>query len=161
MVEQRISDLTAFDRFFRRVTIVDNESCWVWSGEKSTSGYGRFHAGRGDHEVAHRWLYRRLVGPIRDGLQLDHLCRVRLCVRPDHLEPVTPQENVRRSDAGINMRMRTHCPKGHSYDAVNTRIVKARYGFGRQCRECCRINGRISDAGRRLRRKMKIAEVSA
>lgn len=66
--------------------------CWVWGGGLGDGGYGRASTG-----LAHRAVWRSLRGPIADGLQLDHLCRVRECVNPDHLEPVTGKENVRRS----------------------------------------------------------------
>jgi hypothetical protein len=70
------------------------ETCWLWIGAIKESGYGN-HGGTG----AHRFMYQLLVGPIPPGLQLDHLCRVRNCVNPAHLEPVTPSENVRRERA--------------------------------------------------------------
>lgn len=75
---------------------VDPESgCWVWSGAVNASGYGSKALG-GTSTTAHRWVWERTVGPIGDGMQLDHLCRNRLCVNPEHMEPVTPTENNRR-----------------------------------------------------------------
>ncbi|WP_411732175.1 HNH endonuclease signature motif containing protein [Paeniglutamicibacter sp.] len=68
-------------------------SCWVWTAAK-VKGYGKFQKHR-----AHRWSYEHLVGPIPEGLTLDHLCRNRACVNPEHLEPVTVEENVRRAAA--------------------------------------------------------------
>jgi hypothetical protein len=82
--------------------------------------------------AAYRVAYILLVGPIPEGLQLDHLCRVASCVNPAHLEPVTQQENIRRQLAAI-----THCPKGHEYTPENT--GHDRHG-GRYCRICSRLN---------------------
>lgn len=74
----------------------DDDGCWIWTAARDSSGYGLcWHAAR--YKLAHRVVYELLVGAIEPGLQLDHLCRVRECVNPEHLEPVTPRENVRRS----------------------------------------------------------------
>lgn len=71
--------------------------CWIWQLKKSpATGYGTFRI-NGRDLLAHRWSYEQHRGPIPDGLQIDHLCRVRECINPDHLEPVTPKENTRRS----------------------------------------------------------------
>ena len=90
-----ILDDDALNRFFAKVEIGD---CWLWVGLLDEDGYGR-HAHFWQVHRAHRWLYEYLVGPVPDGLQLDHLCRVRHCVNPDHLEPVTGAGNLRRSGA--------------------------------------------------------------
>lgn len=120
------SERAVLGRFLARVE-VDENGCWIFSGETTHNGYGRFfHAGR--HEMAHRFAYRMLRGPIPEGLTLDHLCRVRPCVNPAHLEPVTNAENARRG-ATAN---RTHCPSGHAYDEANTRVYQGR----RYCRAC-------------------------
>lgn len=84
------------------------------------------------NQYAHRVAYAHLVGPIPDGMQLDHLCRNRTCVNPDHLEPVSAQENVRRARALV-----TACPQGHPYDATNTRMYQGRR-YCRACRAACR-----------------------
>ncbi len=75
--------------------------CWIWHGDVENTGYGRISRGRGraDRDLAHRWMYKRLVGPIPESLQIDHLCRRKRCVNPAHLEPVTPAENQRRGNA--------------------------------------------------------------
>jgi hypothetical protein len=78
---------------------------------------------------AHRWAYEAFVGPIPEGLEIDHLCRNRACVNPAHLDPVTHQENMSRGKAA---RM-THCHKGHPFDEANTRMEA--YG-SRRCKEC-------------------------
>lgn len=83
------------ERLASRITVDDN-GCWIWTAARTGKGYGMcWHASR--FGLAHRAVYELLVGPIGIGLQLDHLCRVRECVNPDHLEPVTPSENVKRS----------------------------------------------------------------
>jgi len=85
-------------------------------------------------QYAHRFGYELLVGPIPTGLTLDHLCRVRTCVNPAHLEPVSIGENVLRGDTrpAANLK-KTHCPRGHAYDAANTYIAR---GGERHCRTC-------------------------
>jgi hypothetical protein len=106
--------------------------CWLWTARISTGGYGAFQIGKRPIS-AHVAAWELVHGPIPTGVERDHLCRVRRCVRPDHLEPVTHQENVLRGE-GIAARQaqRTHCPKGHPYDAENTRIYRGR----RFCRAC-------------------------
>lgn len=104
--------------------------CWVWIASVRKDGYGEFRYG-GRAEVAHRVSYTLEHGAIPDGLDTDHLCRNRSCVRPSHLQAVTHKVNVQR---GINVnRLKTHCPHGHEYSDANT----YRYGHaGRKCREC-------------------------
>lgn len=116
---------------------VDDNDCWIWTGKLSTAGYARAPGGRrGYHIQASRLMYEALVGPIPEDLELDHLCRVRSCVNPDHLEPVTHAENVRRGDGGRVWREKTHCPSGHPYDEQNTKWYQGR----RYCRACHLIN---------------------
>ena len=107
--------------------------CWLWQGALS-DGYGHVSVdGRG--VGVHRVVYEALIAPIPDGLQIDHLCRVRHCVNPDHLEVVTAAENVKRGSVGDNNRDKTHCPQGHPYTGDNLYLNPQ---GKRECRECGR-----------------------
>lgn len=123
------------ERFWIRVHKTDG--CWVWTGRKLGHGYGLFD-NRDDRTrttLAHRVSYQLVTGKILPSdLPLDHLCRNRCCVRPDHLEPVTTAENNRRAAS-----YRTHCRRGHAYDEANT--WRTREGW-RTCRTCHRENER-------------------
>ena len=122
------------ERFQRRIT-VDPSGCWLWDAV-NWAGYCQTLVLDGSKMVPHRATYLLLVGVIRDGLDLDHLCRVRNCVNPKHLEPVTRSENLRRSSlTGKHRLLTTHCPKGHPYDSANTYPEP---GGGRGCFTCRR-----------------------
>lgn len=119
--------------------------CWIWVGAIHRNGYGNVHLSKPRRNaVAHRAVYEHLVGPIPNGLELDHLCRVRCCVNPAHLEPVTQKENAERcgSIAALAESVkRRHeapfCSKGHAMTPDNTYTYPN--GLHRQCRECSRI----------------------
>jgi hypothetical protein len=134
------------DRWWLRVDKTGPDGCWQWIGAKWARGYGIFTLpGTQQRIAAHRWGYEHLVGPIPDGLELDHLCRNRQCVNPEHLEPVTHLENVRRGlvrQNGQHERDKTHCPQKHPYDERNTKVTDRGH---RKCRAC--------DAARTRRRK--------
>jgi hypothetical protein len=108
-------------------------ACWLWTAHIGKDGYGTFSID-GHHHRAHRVAWVLLHGPIPDGLQIDHLCRVRHCVNPDHLEPVTQRENILRGE-GLSAQAirRTHCRQGHEYAGAN--LINRR-GGGRDCRAC-------------------------
>ena len=101
-------------------------------------GYGVF-CHNGLTLKAHRYSYEELIGPIPEGLVIDHLCRDRACVNPYHLEPVTSRENIIRGEGPRILKERhaaiTHCPQGHEYNQENTYISKTK---NRQCRICGR-----------------------
>ena len=99
-------------------------ACWTWQACKMANGYGRFSMGRGNVYLAHRFAYTVTKGEIPAGLQLDHLCRNRSCVNPDHLEAVPGAVNTRRGGESL----KTRCPRGHRYD----RFVAGT----RRCRKC-------------------------
>lgn len=116
-----------------------NTPCLEWIGAKSAGGYGYVNAG-GKGMLIHRMVIEAVIGPIPDGLHVDHLCRNRACYRFDHLELVTPAENTRRGDAGLHMKEmppKTHCPNGHEFTQENTYINP--YGT-KICRICRQAN---------------------
>lgn len=103
--------MTPMGRFLAKISF-DRSGCWLWTAALQYE-YGSFTAPGRRSVLAHRWAYEQLRGPIPEGLTLDHLCGVKRCVNPDHLEPVTIGENVRRWSS-----KRTTCPQGHAYDYV-------------------------------------------
>lgn len=114
---------------------VAESGCWEWSGPLTMHGYG-YLSRQKKKVMAHRATYEMWCGPIPEGLELDHLCKNRACGRPDHLEPVTHRENVRRGDALSGKRSRqTHCHRGHPLSGENLRINK---NGSRSCRTCHR-----------------------
>lgn len=125
------------ERFFARVD--QSGDCWVWTAGRTvrgSAGYGVALNRDGKSTVAHRIAYELLVGPIPNGLTLDHECRNRQCVNPAHLTPMTMRENVLRGigPTAINAK-KTHCPRGHPLEGENV----YRYPDGRRdCRTCQR-----------------------
>lgn len=111
--------------------------CWLWTAA-TVRGYARFSIGYQAIQ-GHRWAWEEANGPIPAGLQLDHLCRVRHCVRPSHCEPVTNRENVLRGE-GITARnaVKTHCKHGHPLSGDNLWIDRSGRNPVRRCRACIR-----------------------
>jgi len=103
-------------------------SCWRWTHKVRSDGYGLIAAG-GNHrtQAVHRFAYELAIGPIPEGLEIDHLCNVRNCCNPLHLEAVTRAENRRRQS-----ERQTHCKRGHEFTAANT----YRWRNARHCRAC-------------------------
>lgn len=134
------------DRLLEKV-FVEASGCWIWQGATASNGYGRIGTGLGKATgQVHRVAYEQMVGPIPSGLHLDHLCRHRLCVNPDHLEPVTQTENNRRA---ARANRKSHCPKGHAMTPENT--VPGRQ---RQCRICRNEQVRTRREAKRAKRQL-------
>jgi len=123
------------ERFMDYISPEPMTGCWLWGGgSDSKTGYGKFRLGRKDGQaMAHRFAYEHFIGPIPEGMQIDHLCRQRLCVNPEHLEPVTIKENVLRG-VGLSARnaKATHCIHGHELKPENTYVWRGQ----RECRAC-------------------------
>ena len=126
--------------------------CWTWLGPRDPAGYGQTPH-EGDMFKAHRLAWLVLVGPIKKGFHLDHLCRNRACVRPAHLDPVPQRENTLRGigPAADNAR-KTHCPYGHPLSGPNLRITKR---GNRECIECRRAWNREKMARRRAKNRRR------
>lgn len=128
--------------------------CWVWTNALDDTGYGTITIG-GKRFYAHRFSYELLVEPIPDGLQIDHLCRNRACVRPDHLEPVTNRVNTIRGDGpritSERGRAIEKCKHGHDFDEANTYWYKGR----RQCKECARIRDEAARERKKAERRAR------
>ncbi len=133
------------DYILDRIAIFD-DGCWVWTMSSFKNGYGVANC-EGSTLYAHRVSYQAFVGPIPTGLELDHLCRKRICVNPHHLEPVTRRVNTLRGNGPIILGAlngsKTRCKRGHQYEGDN---VYFRPTGGRACRTCNRIyKGRSAD----------------
>jgi len=119
--------------------IVSFDFCWEWGGHRNPAGYGTLSTVRrkfGTSDLAHRITWEMFVGPIPDGMQVDHLRRNNACGNPEHLEIVTPRENTRRAGSAVAaheaLRRKAHCPKGHAYSEFGEIDNRGR----RRCRPC-------------------------
>lgn len=107
-----------------------SNGCWIWQGSVDSRGYGQLMSNSIVWR-AHRFFYTNLVREIPPNYQIDHLCKIKLCVNPEHLEAVTQTENIKRSGAWNYNKTKTHCPQGHEYTNENTLF--------RQNKRTCRI----------------------
>lgn len=131
----------ARDRFDEK-TRTGLDGCVEWTGGKTSTGYGTFYVGPGRYALAHRYVYEQTVGPIPDGMNLDHLCRNRGCVNPAHVEPVTQRENLLRGLTIPAMNAsKTKCPGGHDLSGSNLYVDPQ---GGRRCRTCRRSRNRLA-----------------
>ena len=143
--------------------VAANAGCIVWTASTNKDGYGKLNISQRTH-AAHRLAYELMVGPVPQGLRLDHLCHTqdttcsggplcihRRCINPHHLEPVTDRANILRgrSKAAANV-VKTHCPRGHAYDLANTRIDK---NGKRHCRACRAYYQMLAPSQRRARKE--------
>lgn len=108
-------------RFWKKVSTQPN-GCWAWLGGTDENGYGKFSPKHAKTVLAHRFAYQLYQAEIPNGMVLDHLCRTPSCVNPNHLEPVTNRENVRR---GLSGTLRTHCKRGHSQTPENVSVRRS------------------------------------
>src|SRR4051812_24706130 len=117
-----LNDKRLPERFWVKVSVMEN-GCWEWTAATNSRGYGVLRAD-GRTVLAHRFAMEAATGPLPVDRECDHLCRNRRCVNPRHIELVLGAENTRRGAAGQATRARhaakSHCPKGHPYDAANT-----------------------------------------
>lgn len=130
-MEKMPNYLILHDRFWAKVN--KTKTCWLWIGAINTHGYGNFYA-EGIFWSAHRFAYTRSVGKIPKGYDIDHLCRVRNCVNPKHLEPVTRSTNLLRGETIVAAQHKqTSCIHGHEFNKRNTYVDKR---GRRHCRRC-------------------------
>lgn len=134
----------------RRLIVQGDRGCWIWTGYLNERGYGRVSYG-GRYPYVHRLVWTLLADAIPVDRELDHLCKVKACANPAHLEPVTHQVNFERSlgelRAAAKLRVKSHCKRGHPLSGDNLYVVPKT--GERCCREC-----RRAEARERYRRKV-------
>ncbi len=132
VADSRDRDLSKFHD-----SVDKTDTCWLWNRGLNNGGYGSFYSTELRTSMpAHRYSYTIFKGTIPAGLQIDHLCRVRACVNPDHLEPKTVAEN-HKAPGSLCHAAKTHCPQGHEYNEENTQVR----GGKRYCKTCNRLYG--------------------
>lgn len=123
--------------------MISTDDCWLWAGPTNGYGYGYIRH-EGKMIMAHRLMYESEVGKIPEGLYCDHLCRVRNCVNPEHIEPVSNAANVLRGIAPSAQNSRkTHCKNGHEYSGDNLVLIRPNHRkdrVWRRCRTCINAN---------------------
>lgn len=153
--EERRQDWEVFEWLNGKIEIDFDTGCWLWTNGLHPNGYGKGSALVATRcRFAHRIAYLAMVGPIPPKLDLDHLCRVRRCVNPDHLEPVTRSVNLTRGLTGKFHRDRETCRRGHPMTEENTfhciKMDKGRVYKARQCRTCVNLKRRERRAVQKL-----------
>jgi hypothetical protein len=143
-----LNDPRLSEKLWRRIHVVPQTGCWLWTGSINRDGYGliwsKTKGGCGKKgRVAHRVFYEILKEAIPRETEIDHLCRIRNCCNPDHLEAVSHRENFDRSTARKGLSRKTHCIRGHEYNPQNTYLSPKGV---RACRICRTINNRASQA---------------
>lgn len=134
-------------RYLSKIVFEPTTGCWLWDAT-SRNGYCSIRAG-GRYEMVHRSVYKMLVGPIPEGLTIDHLCRNRCCVNPDHLEPVTMIENLARGRGfGALNSAKTHCKRGHPLSGANLYVTSSGSRGCRTCWDYTRARWRLANADR-------------
>lgn len=145
--------MTTQERFHAQVEKAPDGGCWTWKSllNGDPDEYASFDVD-GKQTYVHRWSYERHVGPIPKGMQIDHLCRNRACSNPEHLEPVTPRENVLRGDTIVAINAaKTECVNGHPLSGENLYVAPTDDGRRhRSCRTCRR------EASRRYEAKLRM-----
>jgi hypothetical protein len=132
-------------RFLSKVTPEPTTGCWLWTASLNSCGYGLFaFGGQGKLVLAHRWAYQNFRGPIPER-DIDHLCRVRCCSNPFHLEAVSHRVNIRRGTGPVADNARkTHCKHGHEFTPANTYLRPRSGGNHRQCRTCAALRQQVA-----------------
>lgn len=141
-------DANDLDRFYSKVDDDSDSLCWNWTAGKNQNGYGMFKL-YGGTMMAHRAAWLMLEGEIPDGMELDHLCRNRSCVNPDHLQPVSHAENVRRGDGAVRY-LKQSCVNGHEFTDQNAKYTPEGW---RYCGDCKREQWTVQNEKAKARRQ--------